>query len=166
MTALHLRHPSTPYSKLRMEQLIHAFGIDAKLIAVQIINFLVLLAALSYFLYKPVLKLLNDREEKIKQGIVDAEAAAQARATAQDEKSAILQSAQQEAQEVASRAAAFAKEQEAKIIADAQDKASSVIADAQAKSEQLKAQTLKESEAEIAKLAVLAAQKVLEEKAS
>jgi len=149
-----------------MEQLIHAFGIDVRLIVVQIINFVVLLAALSYFLYKPVLKLLNDREEKIKQGITDAEAAAVARATAQDEKSAILQNAQQEAGEVAARAAAFAKEQEAKIIAEAGEKAASVISDAQAKSAQLKAQALQESEAEIAKLAVLAAQKVLEEKAS
>lgn len=149
-----------------MEQLIQAFGIDIKLIAVQIINFVVLLAVLSYFLYKPVLKLLNDREEKIKQGIVDAEAAAQARATAMDEKSAILTSAQQEAQEVTARAAAFAKEQETQIVSDAQEKASHVLSDAEAKSAQLKAQALRESEAEIAKLAVLAAQKVLEERTS
>lgn len=39
-----------------MDQLIQAFGIDAKLITVQIINFGILLAALTYFLYKPVLK--------------------------------------------------------------------------------------------------------------
>jgi len=149
-----------------MEQLIQAFGIDVKLIVVQIINFVVLLAALSYFLYKPVLRILAEREEKIKQGILDAEEAAKARATAQEEKEAVLSRAQREAQEVGERAVVFAKEQEDKIIADAQHKAETLIIDAQEKGAQLKASALKESEAEIAKLAILAAQKVLEEKAS
>ena len=149
-----------------MEQLIEAFGIDVKLIVVQIINFVVLMALLSYFLYKPVLKLLAEREEKIKKGIKDAEEAAVAKASALEEKQAILTQAQVEAQEIDKRAQAFAKEKEAQIVADAQVKASSVIKDAEAKSAHLKEQALKESEAEIAKLAILAAEKVLGQKTS
>jgi len=149
-----------------MEQLIHVFGIDVKLITVQIINFVVLMSVLTYFLYKPVLKLLNDREEKIKQGIKDAEDAAVAKASALDEKQAILTNAQKEAQEIDARATAFAKEKEEAIVLEAQEKAASVIKDAEAKSAFLKEQALKESEAEIAKLAILAAEKVLAEKAS
>jgi F-type H+-transporting ATPase subunit b len=149
-----------------MEQLIEAFGIDAKLIVVQIVNFFVLMAALSYFLYKPILKLLNEREAKIKQGITDAEEAAVAKASALEEKQAVLTQAQEEAQAIDARAQAFAKEKEAQIVATAQDKASDVIKDAEAKAQQLKAQALKESEAEIAKLAILAAEKVLKEKIS
>lgn len=149
-----------------MEQLIEAFGIDGKLIVVQIINFLILMALLSYFLYKPVLKLLAEREAKIKQGIKDAEEAAVAKASALEEKQAVLTQAQVEAQEIDKRAQAFAKDKETQIVAEAQAKASSVIKDAEAKSTLLKEQALKESEAEIAKLAILAAEKVLTQKTS
>lgn len=153
-------------AKLRMEQLIHAFGIDIKLIIVQIINFVVLLAALSYFLYKPVLKLLNDREEMIKQGIKDAEVAAVAKASALEEKQAVLTQAQKEAQQIDARAKAFAKETEEEIVNAAHAKASDVLKDAEAKSALLKEQALKESEAEIAKMAILTAEKILAEKTS
>ncbi len=149
-----------------MEQLLHAFGIDVKLIIIQIINFVVLAGLLSYFLYKPVLKILTEREEKIKKGIEDAEAAAKAKASALEEKQAVLSEAQKEAQEIDARAKAFAKEKEEEIVTAAQAKASDVIKDAETKSALLKEQALKESEAEIAKLAVLAAEKVLREKAS
>jgi F-type H+-transporting ATPase subunit b len=149
-----------------MEQLFTAFGIDVKLIIIQIINFVVLAGLLTYFLYKPVLKILNEREEKIKKGIADAEAAAVAKASAVEEKQAVLSEAQKEAQEIDKRAQAFAKEKEAQIVGEAQIKASEVIKDAEAKSALLKEQALKESEAEIAKLAILAAEKVLREKAS
>mgnify|MGYP003454183322 CR=1 FL=1 len=148
-----------------MEQLIHAFGIDAKLIVIQIINFFVLMALLSYFLYKPVLKLLNDREEKIKQGILDAEDAQKANMSAQAEKQEVLAQAQKEAQDIDARAKAFGKEKEEELMLVAQKKADDVIKSAEQKSTLLKEQAIKESEAEIAKLAILATQKVLEEKA-
>jgi F-type H+-transporting ATPase subunit b len=147
-----------------MEQLISAFGIDVKLIVIQIINFVALMALLSYFLYKPVLKLLNDREEKIKQGILDAEEAQKANASAQAQKQEVLAQAQKDAQDIDARAKAFGKEKEEELLLSAQKKADDVLKVAEQKSVLLKEQALKESEAEIAKLAILAAQKVLAEK--
>ena len=147
-----------------MESLLQAFGIDARLIVVQIINFVVLAGLLSYFLYKPVLKVLADREERIKQGILDAEEAAQAKARAQEEKQVVLSAAQKEAAEIDARAKAHAETKEAEIVAQAHDKASHIVKDAESKSIQLKEQALKESEAEIAKLAILAAEKVINER--
>ena len=149
-----------------MEQLIDAFGIDIKLITIQIINFAVLAGLLSYFLYKPVLKLLADREETIKKGITDAEDAARAKTSAQSEKQAVLTQAQNEAAEIDARATEFAKKKETEMLAVAEVKAAEVVRDAEVKSALLKAQALKESEAEIAKMAILAAQKVLEGKTS
>ncbi len=148
-----------------MEQLIEAFGIDVKLIIIQIINFVILAGLLSYFLYKPLLKVLSDREAKIKQGIVDAEEAAKAKANALEEKKAILSTAQADAQAIDARAQAFAKEKEAQILSEAETKASEVVKNAEVKSALLKEQALKESEAEIAKIAILAAEKVLLQKA-
>lgn len=144
-----------------MEQLIHAFGIDVRLIVIQMVNFAILLALLSYFLYKPVLKLLREREAKITQGIKDAEEAARAKASALEEKQSILTAAQKEAQEIDTRAKAFGKEKEEAIVAEAQEKAASIIKAAEEKGSLVKEQALKESEAEIAKLAILAAERVL-----
>jgi F-type H+-transporting ATPase subunit b len=149
-----------------MEQLLHAFGIDLRLITIQIINFVVLAGILSYLLYKPVLKMLNDREEKIKQGIADAEAAAVANASAQEKKQEILAAAQKTAEEMDARAKAHAKESEERILAQAQVKASELVKGAEEKGALLKEQALKESEAEIAKLAILAAEKILKGRSS
>lgn len=144
-----------------MDQIISAFGIDAKLIIIQLINFGILMVALGYFLYKPILRILDERAEKIAQGLKDAEAAAAAKAEADVEKQTILTGAHHEAGEVAKRAKAAADATAAGIVSGAQDKAAAVLADAEAKREQIKAAALKESEKEIASLAVLAAEKVL-----
>lgn len=147
-----------------MDQLLHAFGIDAKLIIIQIFNFGVLMALLTYFLYKPVLNMLAEREGKIAQGIRDAEDAAKAKASADEEKKMVLADAHKGAEEIAANAKQFADDKAAGIVAEAQTKAEAVVKDAEAKGEEIKAKAHKESEAEIAKLAVLAAEKVLLEK--
>ncbi len=149
-----------------MEQLIQSFGIDAKLIVAQIINFVILLALLSYFLYKPMLKLLKEREEKIVQGIKDAEAAAKAKATADGEKKAILTAAEQKAVEINAAAASQAATRSDEIVKEAASKAESIVAAAESASEQLKIKAAKEAEADVAKAALLAAERILREKAS
>ena len=147
-----------------MEEIIHAFGIDHRLIIIQIVNFAILAGALGYFLYTPVLKLLREREEKIAQGLKDAEEAATAKTTAEAEKQTVLAAAHKEAEAVGERAKTAADAKSAEIVAAAQDKAAELMKSAEAKGEAMKAQALKESESEVAKLAILAAEKVLREK--
>jgi F-type H+-transporting ATPase subunit b len=144
-----------------MDQLIEAFGIDVKLIISQIINFGILAGLLTYFLYKPLLNILQTREDKITQGMKDAEAAATAKASAEEEKKAVLSQAHKEAEDVALKAKDYADQKALAIAEEAQEKAESIIKSAEAKKLELKEQARKESEAEVAKLAVLAAEKVL-----
>ncbi len=149
-----------------MEQLIEAFGIDVRLIIIQVINFGILMAILTYFLYKPVLKMLKDREDTIAKGIADAEAAGKAKAEATEEKNTIIATANKEAEAMTARAKEHASVRGDEIVADAQKKAEQVVKDAALRGEELKSAALKESEAEIAKMAILAAEKVLKERAS
>lgn len=144
-----------------MEDIIKAFGIDGRLIFIQIVNFAILMVALVYFLYNPILNLLRDREEKIVQGIKDAEAAAAAKASADAEKKVILTDAHAEAVAVNARAKSAADTTADTIVATAEAKAASVLAEAKAKAEQAAFQTLKDNEAAIAKSAILAAEKIL-----
>jgi F-type H+-transporting ATPase subunit b len=149
-----------------MDAIISAFGIDGRLIIIQLVNFVILMGALGYFLYTPILNALKAREEKIAQGIADAEAAAVARAGAETEKGAILTAAHATAEEISSRAKATATEQAEVIVSDAEAKATHLLKNAEAAAEQLRAKVQKEAEAEIAKTAVLAAEKVLRERAT
>jgi len=149
-----------------MEAIISAFGIDVHLIIVQIINFTILMATLAYFLYTPVLNLLRDREEKIAAGIRDAEAAAVAKASAETEKAAVLTEAHHAAAEVNARAKVTAEVTAAEIVAAAETAAHAAKAKAVVEAEQLKAAAIKASEAEIAKTAILAAEKILREKSA
>lgn len=121
--------------------------------------------ALIYFLYKPVLKLLREREEKIATGIRDAEAAAVFRAEAANEKAAILAAANVQANEVSARAKVHADLKAAEILTEAHQQATAVAEDALQRANVARQQLLKESEAEIAKLAILAAEKILQERA-
>ena len=144
-----------------MESLIHAFGIDVRLITIQVINFVVLAALLSYFLYKPILRLVGEREEKIKQGVEDAEKAKEALSGAEEGKKAILAEAQSTASDMEKRAEVHAKEKAAAIVAEANAAAADKLKQAAARAEAMKEEALKQSEAEVAKVAVLAAEEIL-----
>jgi F-type H+-transporting ATPase subunit b len=58
-----------------MQQLLSQLGIDWPLLLSQAVNFILLLIVLRIFVYKPLLKLLHDRREKIEGGLVKAEEA-------------------------------------------------------------------------------------------
>lgn len=147
-----------------MEAILHTFGIDVRLIIIQIVNFALLAVALWYFLYTPVLNLLREREERIKRGVEDAEAAKEKLARADEERREVVSAAHKEAEEVAARAKEFADERSKEILAAAEDKAAQTIDDAQKKRQELKEAAIRESEAEVAKLAVLAAERVIRER--
>jgi F-type H+-transporting ATPase subunit b len=149
-----------------MEQLIEAFGIDIRLIIIQVVNFGLLMVLLTYLLYKPVLKMLKDREDTIAKGIADAEAAGKAKADATEEKNAIIATANTEAQAMTVRAKEHAVVKADEIVADAQKKAEQVVRDATLRGEEMKSAAIRESDAEIAKMAILAAERVLKERAS
>lgn len=147
-----------------MEAILSTFGIDAKLITIQIINFGLLLLALWYFLYTPLLKLLNERQTKIEKGVKDAAESEKRLAEAEGEKQSIVGAAHKEAEDIVSRAKNAADEKGSEILKTAESKSEKVLSDAAIKAEEMKRQALKEHEAEVAKLAVLAAEKVLRER--
>ncbi|HEY0948076.1 MAG TPA: F0F1 ATP synthase subunit B [Candidatus Paceibacterota bacterium] len=144
-----------------MEQLFDAFGIDGKLLLAQLVNFGVLFVALTWLLYKPVMKTLDERAAKIRQGVEDAERAAEAAANADQEAQKVVQGASDEADSIVGNAREHANAEKARIVKDAEARAAQVQADAEARAEETAARALRESEKEVARLAVLAAEKVL-----
>lgn len=147
-----------------MEQLLSAFGINGKLLLAQLINFGVLFVGLSYLLYKPVMKVLDERTKKIELGVHAAEEAMQKASRADEEASTVVKGAETEAEEIVSGARETALAERTRIIKEAEARASSVEKDAEARAAEDSARMLRESEKEIARLSILAAEKVLRTK--
>ena len=148
-----------------MSALFEAFGIDWHLLIVQAINFGVLLFILWYFLYRPILKMIDDRRAKIAEGVKTAEAAQRRLEEAKSEGEGIVGQAAREAENLVAAARTRADERASEIVRNAEAQAQTALKDAAARAEEAKRQALKESQKEIARAAVLAAEKIMREKA-
>lgn len=144
-----------------MDQLFATFGINWKLLVTQGVNFAVLLAALSYFLYKPLIKTIDDRRRTIADGVRTAEAASQRLADAQQESEKLVGEGARTAEELVSSARVRAEEKAGTIVNSATEKASAILRDAEKQAEEAKQRALAESQKEITKAAMLAAEKIL-----
>jgi F-type H+-transporting ATPase subunit b len=56
-------------------QLLFQLGINWKLFLSQAVNFFILLAVLTFFVYRPLMKIMKERAKKIKEGLEKAEEA-------------------------------------------------------------------------------------------
>ena len=106
------------------------FGFEPVLFAAQIINFLILAAIFKKFLYKPILKVLSDREKKIQQGIADAEAAGESLTRAEKEKDEIIKAATLEAEKIIDETKKAGVELAEKLAASAKQEADRIIIEA------------------------------------
>lgn len=147
-----------------MEQFFSAFGVDWKLLIAQAVNFGILLVALTYLLYKPVLATLDKRREIVAKGVEDAQAAEIARAESEGAATERLQSAETEAQRIVAEARTHGGEEKSRIVHEAEAQAARVAEAAKAQAAETKERALRESEKEIARLAILAAEKAIRQK--
>jgi len=148
-----------------MEQIIDVFGIDWRVLVVQIINFTLLLSVLWYFLYKPLTTLIENRRAQIIKGVANTERAEAALKDADAKRAEVLAKASMEAEGIVTTARASGKTREAEIVAAAQEKYDRMLAEASQKSEELQREALAKSKQEIAKLVVLGVEKTLKERA-
>ena len=140
-----------------MEQL----GINLGLLASQLVNFILLALLLYLVLYKPVLRMLNERKERIARSMADVDAAREAAAKAQLEYDRKVADAQRKAQEIIAAAAQTGEKAKADIVADAHREADRIKQDAIADAEQQKVRALADVQSQIAGLSMMATERVL-----
>ncbi len=143
-----------------MEALL-AFGVNWKLLLIQGLNFGLLLLVLYQFLYKPLFALLDKRQGVIEKGLKDAEEAGREKDKVLKEKDGILASAREEGGKIAEGIRKHATAEAGEVLRGAQGKGAEIIAEAKTKAEAERDHTLRESEKEIARMAVLATEKIL-----
>jgi len=147
-----------------MAEILDIFGIKLELLIIQTINFGILLLALWYLLYRPVVRMMETRREKIEAGVREAEETAQERAYLESQKQSMLQQATAETERLVAEGKQYAAERRAELIQEAEARSESILKEAQERSEEERRQALAQNKEEIARLAILAAERVLRKK--
>ena len=145
-------------------ELIHAFGIDYKILIAQALNFAILFFVLYRFGYKPIFAFLEERKERIRSGVVMAEKAEAKLRAAQEEKNAIVIEAKKEAGTIVANAYALAELGKEEKIKQAKEEIASIITKEKEKMLAEKEQMTKEIKADVADMIASALEKILGEK--
>ena len=127
---------------------------------------LLLCAAFKFFYYKPSLKIIDERREKVAEGVRTAEAAAQRLAEAKEESDTLVGQAAKQAEGLVASARLRAEEAGNEAVKEAQSRADALLREARARAEEAKRQAILDSEKEITRAAMLAAEKIMREKAA
>ncbi|MCR4328706.1 MAG: ATP synthase F0 subunit B [Patescibacteria group bacterium] len=114
-----------------MQELLQQLGIDWRLLLSQAVNFGLLLVILWMLTYKPLLRILKEREAKIKEGLAKAEEAEVHLREAHTLKKEKLKEAETEALALMQQAEARAHTHESKLIEAGKLKEAELIAHAQ-----------------------------------
>jgi F-type H+-transporting ATPase subunit b len=126
-------------------------------------NFVVFLAIIWTFAFKPVSRMLAERKERIEEGLRDAEQARKDREAAESERLAALQEARREANDILTRAQKVADESRQRDIAATKEEVERIRTRATADIEAEKQRAIGELRAEVADLALEAAGRVVGE---
>lgn len=142
-------------------QALETLGINGASLLWHTINFLVLLALLGRFLYKPVVRMLDERSRRIKESLEQAEEVRAQLARTNEETKHALEQARKEAQAIADQASQIGEQVKAQARRDAQMEAEKILEQARQQIEQERRQTMADLRQEMANLVVAAAGKVI-----
>jgi F-type H+-transporting ATPase subunit b len=133
------------------------FQVNLFWVIVGALNFILFFVIIWSFAFKPVSKILSDRQERIEQGLKDAEQARRDRDSAETERVATLSEARREANEILARAQKVAQEARDADIAATRDELERLRVRAAAEIEAEKTRAIADVRAEVADLALQAA---------
>ena len=144
-----------------MEELLHKLGIDWRLIIAQMVNFFILLGLLYKFLYKPLIKMLEDRRIRVEKSIEQAKQIEENMARTTRERQEEMVKARLESGRIVEEAKLAATAHRNKLIVEAQAEAEKIVAQAQTALTAEKSAMMIEAKAELADLVVATTEKVL-----
>lgn len=144
-------------------ELFAKLGIDWRLLLAQIFNFLILLFILYKFLYKPVLKMLHERTEKIEQGLFQAQTIEAKLKQIEEEHLAKIAETRKEAQIIIEEARKEAGRTRQEIVEESRIESQKIIAAGKAQLQVEKESLVKELKKEVAGLAIEATEQLLKD---
>ena len=147
-----------------MEEITKVFGIDWRLLLIQIINFAILLFLLKIFLYKPIMKIIDERKVKIEKGMADAEEATVKLGLAEESAHKMLQEAQNKAEKLTEETYDLLRQFKDEKTKEAEEDGQKILAAAEKEKKTLRERAVREAEEEVTRMSILGAEKILKEK--
>ena len=131
-----------------------------------IFTFLVLVALLSKFAWKPLMLMLDTRQESIKKSLADAETAKRELERLQEESSHIIRKARVEAESIVSKSWSDAEKLREEMKVKAKAEADAIVKESQRQIEIETGRALRQIRSEVADLSIAIASKVIQRNVS
>ncbi|MGD0916316.1 MAG: F0F1 ATP synthase subunit B [Thermodesulfobacteriota bacterium] len=140
-----------------------SLGINLPLLVVFIINFIVLLVLLRLFLFKPVLKMLDERAQRAKEGMELAEATKKEYEQAKGEVQKQIERGRQEAQAIIAQAMQVGERLKEESRQEAAKQAQTIIDRTRTELEAERDKIVEDLRREFVDISIAAAEKVIKE---
>ncbi len=140
-----------------------ALGINLGYLIAQILGITALLLILTAFVYKPMLRVLDERKARIAKGLEDARQASIARENADMEAKRILDEARAEAANMRREAVVAAESAAKDVEVKAREDARSIVANAQTEATEERNRILADLRGQVAAISIAAANKLVGE---
>ena len=142
--------------------MVEALGLSLTEFVFYVINFLILVGLLTKFLYRPFLNMLETRKQSIQDALDNAELMNRRADEKMENYDRQIVKLEEQGREIIKEAKERAEKQADEIIEEAHSKANSIIVAAERQVELEKQKALEEMKQQVATLALLAAEKIVE----
>ncbi len=146
-----------------MGDMVDSLGISWQALAVNLVNFGLLFLILAKFAYRPIMNMLDERTEKIKEGLEKSEQAEKRAADIDAEAKQALDAARKEGQALIAQATETANKHGETLKEQAKKEAEALIERARAEIQLERDQAISQLRTEFADITILAAEKVINE---
>lgn len=136
-------------------------GLNGALLISQIVNFVLLIILLKRFAYEPVLKMLEERSDKIAKSLEEAKRIEEELKNTEETKISEIRKAKEEAQDIVKKAYETATINEQKSIDETKRKTQEIVQHAKEEIQREKDKSVREAKEEISELAIQIAEKII-----
>jgi len=136
-------------------------GLNVPVLVAQLVNFFLLLVLLQLFLYKPIMKMLDRRAQRIKEGVEAADQSKEQASAAEADVAKRLDEARQQGQALVAQAQEAAARIQDEAQSQARRETDTMLERARSESQMERDQAIAELRSEFADLTVSAAEKVI-----
>ncbi len=143
-------------------ELLNTLGIDWKLLIVQLINFVLLIGVLTFLLYRPILRVLDERKARIQKSMEDAKKVEQMKKDMDDVRKEQMKKLDQETGKLLEAARKQADDMKKEMITRAQEEAAGIVAKAQEQLGAERGRMVSEIQSTLANIVVQMTEKVLQ----
>ena len=140
-----------------------ALGLDLATFVAQLVSFLILLGLLIYFGYKPIRRILDERSNKIRESMEQAEATKEEYTRAEKEVKAMIGKAREEGQSVITQASQLGDRLKEEARQEARKEAQAIVDRTREELERERDRAIEDLRREFVDISILAAEKVINE---